>query len=934
MTLQRRRGKIFFVGNRIALVAMFLFLSASYSTAGVSDNTTLAKDPAATYKLSPVISFLLEDVSDSEYRPPEPEPDPEIGPRPSIPEAFPGKFIVQIESEAGERLGRGNSFVFTQLNSNIYLDVLKIGGTGFYMTVDGWGIQGEDVTQVDRWKWIAALPEGAAGLLVPKIYSSVARYPNNGSSNGLNVSASGESCNPIDGEFEIFEIEYENGTITKLVADFVQYCSLQIPRSRGSIYYDASRSDAILPPNPPPLSGPVPATPELVQAGAMLKIEGGNGSFIAPDPVSIFNDLDSNFTVTQAGAGVRIEVQSAGLSSTLEFYRAKLDIDPNRDDPLTVGSYTHAIKPVISYPAAWISVSNGSRRCNKSKGSFNIYEIVYDENQEIDRLVMDFEHACSHETLFAKGSFRYDRTLPAQVLPNQPIPTGDPYPYQPTLQYSGAQLAIVGDPGDFITQGSSYYLDSYLANFHIESSDSGIVTIRVVTLGDTLLINFARGSLDIDPKKNTRLSAGIYSGALRFPFAAPAPGLSVSGFGRACNQSSGYFNVYEIEFDNDGQVTRLIADFEQHCEHVVAALRGSIVYDNTLPPAPYQGPALPTGQPFPELPQLQYAGAVMKVVGEPGEYITAGQTWEFDSENSNFVMDSYYRSPRGVRLEVSNLSSKWHMWLVRGSLDIDPEHNAPLAVGVYQAAFRAPFNNPQPGLSYFGAGRGCNESFGKFTVYEIEHDELMNVVKLIADFEQRCFEGSDKVLRGSLHYDVTLPPHPGLPVELPSGSTDPALPTLVYAGAVAQFESRGIVTSLDSTNANFNVSSRGVNQTGLRLDIVSARNNHDVNLRRGSLDIDQNRETPLTVGIYRNALGTPFPEIGFAHGAGLGCGLSQNLQGEFRIFEIVYNSDGNIDRLVADFKKICPDQTVPWKGSIHYDATLPAYPYSPPPPCY
>jgi hypothetical protein len=72
------------------------------------------------------------------------------------------------------------------------------------------------------------------------------------------------------------------------------------------------------------------------------------------------------------------------------------------------------------------------------------------------------------------------------------------------------------------------------------------------------------------------LEAGrTYDGARRYPFNDAAPGLSISGDGRGCNELSGTFTVNKIEFDAAGTLRAFEVTFEQHCEHFTPALRGT-----------------------------------------------------------------------------------------------------------------------------------------------------------------------------------------------------------------------------------------------------------------------------------------------------------------------------------------------------------------------
>jgi hemolysin type calcium-binding protein len=70
--------------------------------------------------------------------------------------------------------------------------------------------------------------------------------------------------------------------------------------------------------------------------------------------------------------------------------------------------------------------------------------------------------------------------------------------------------------------------------------------------------------------------------------------MSVDGEGRGCNELSGTFTVTDARFEPDGRMRSYGIDFEQHCEHMTPALRGTFEFragDTTpLPPWMVTGP--------------------------------------------------------------------------------------------------------------------------------------------------------------------------------------------------------------------------------------------------------------------------------------------------------------------------------------------------------
>lgn len=73
------------------------------------------------------------------------------------------------------------------------------------------------------------------------------------------------------------------------------------------------------------------------------------------------------------------------------------------------------------------------------------------------------------------------------------------------------------------------------------------------------------------------------SGFLASPVQA---GISISGDGRGCNQSSGRYLISELTFAADGSVASIALDFEQYCEQGKLPLYGSLRINSVFPASP------------------------------------------------------------------------------------------------------------------------------------------------------------------------------------------------------------------------------------------------------------------------------------------------------------------------------------------------------------
>ncbi len=130
---------------------------------------------------------------------------------------------------------------------------------------------------------------------------------------------------------------------------------------------------------------------------------------------------------------------------------------------------------------------------------------------------------------------------------------------------------------------------------------------------------------------------------------------------------------------------------------------------------------------------------VFSVYGQPGDYIHPGQLLLT-------LPDGTFKAARNFDNGVSISIWASDEWFT----DFAAPNNAILTKGTYANAQRYPFQAAGfPGLSVYGAGRGCNTLTGNFNVLQAVYDTVGNVKAFAADFEQHC-EGLGPALFGSI----------------------------------------------------------------------------------------------------------------------------------------------------------------------------------------
>ncbi|TQM63710.1 hypothetical protein [Humibacillus xanthopallidus] len=212
--------------------------------------------------------------------------------------------------------------------------------------------------------------------------------------------------------------------------------------------------------------------------------------------------------------------------------------------------------------------------------------------------------------------------------------------------------------------------------------------------------------------------------------------------------------------------------------------------------------------------------------GDPGDYITQGQSYSYTAPNDRIDLQG---SASHVRVGIEGANGDW--W----TIELDAPDGEALLAGRTYSATRYPFNDVGAGLDLGGNGRGCNTLIGTFTIEELTltADGLPSTVR--ATFEQHCDE-TTAAARGQI--DVSLAP-PAPPLQLAVVNTSADLDP--YGGLVL----RGTVTcSSDAMVYVTTVASQTIRKTtvegssGVYVDCWSGRSySWDLPVYAGGLDV-------------------------------------------------------------------------------------------------
>ena len=214
--------------------------------------------------------------------------------------------------------------------------------------------------------------------------------------------------------------------------------------------------------------------------------------------------------------------------------------------------------------------------------------VVASSSMRIDDISIDGENAadfyvredeCRGRVLAAGEScrvwMRYDPAAPGDHSATLRLRGSDGTDYSvPLRAFSNGgrtRLAMNSDPGDYVGAGRSWFYTPADASFRVSGSRRLINFSIEGADGAWWFGTFAPGDGDIVTP------GGTYSGT-RYPFNGPGSGMDVSGNGRGCNHLTGTFAVNEATFKDDGSLSTISLDFEQHCENALPALHGTFEY--------------------------------------------------------------------------------------------------------------------------------------------------------------------------------------------------------------------------------------------------------------------------------------------------------------------------------------------------------------------
>ena len=295
--------------------------------------------------------------------------------------------FVRLESDAGDWIGQGRTYNYTQANAT-----LIVTATGGHLAV---GIQGDE-----DWTGQFQMPSGFTRIQ-PGTYANLTRFPfHNAAAGGLAWGGEGRGCNTLTGSFVVDSVRYAGDTLTAIDLRFEQHCEGGTPALEGTIHW--RRGDATRP------SGPAAIPANLWRPPAGSTPASGNFVYLASDAGDF---IGQGFTYTYTPANAAIAVSSTGGRLTVSVDGAQDWVGEfqtmNTIGRLQPGYYPGVLRFPFHNPATGgLSWTGEGRGCNTLTGWFAVDRATY-SGTTLTGLDLRFEQHCEGGTPALRGAIRW-----------------------------------------------------------------------------------------------------------------------------------------------------------------------------------------------------------------------------------------------------------------------------------------------------------------------------------------------------------------------------------------------------------------------------------------------------------------------------------------------------------------------------------------------
>ena len=308
-----------------------------------------------------------------------------------VPGATPssGNFVF-LESEPGDYVGQGGTYLYTQADSVITVEPIS---------------EGLDVAVVGDERWHGDF-QGMIGLsqLEPGYYGDLSRYPfHNPTVGGLDWDGESRGCNNVSGWFVVDSVTYDGAALAAIDLRFEQHCEEGVPALHGEIHWDAN--DPTRPPGPlvPPPAGlwePPPGTTPA--SGNYVYLESDPDDIVGAGGSYLYAPGNSQLAVNWNGSELSIAVNRQ------EYWQGRFQ-PMDSLDRIEVGYYGDLQGIPFNNPArGGLSWTGENANCNTLTGWFVVDGVTYD-GPALDAIDLRFEQHCDGGDAALNGEIHWSR---------------------------------------------------------------------------------------------------------------------------------------------------------------------------------------------------------------------------------------------------------------------------------------------------------------------------------------------------------------------------------------------------------------------------------------------------------------------------------------------------------------------------------------------
>ncbi|MFJ8983060.1 hypothetical protein [Streptomyces sp. NPDC102282] len=271
---------------------------------------------------------------------------------------------------------------------------------------------------------------------------------------------------------------------------------------------------------------------------------------------------------------------------------------------------------------------------------------------------------------------------------------------------------------------------------------------------------------------------------------------------------------------------------------------------------------------------------------EAGDPVGQGSSLAYTPETASFTVSGTAEYVR-IRVMPSDIS----YW----DVEFAAPHGDELTPGVYTRAEGAAVRTGHaPGLYVIGEGRGCGDTYGQFTINQIETDASGAVTVLDASYTQRCGNATAPALRGSFKYHA-------LPLSY-SYSADPGSTFAQHAIAASSTHTGGSSTFALTPSAE-----------GVQYMVSGMREYWEMSLEPPTGErLEAGRTYPIAFSSSEDVAGVVINVSAY--------GCVRTVTGDLSFTRLTRDDDGAIKAFAATFTLRCDGTDPALHGTIHHYA--------------